>query len=67
MSDCIGQTCGSPFAYAIFSFHPGYFRPKYVKKKKEKLCAKNLENLKNIPGVTKPGSSGNQALHLRST
>lgn len=38
-----------------------------MSKKKEKLCAKNLENLKNIPGVTKPGSSGNQALHLRST
>ena len=44
MSDCIGQTCGSPFAYAIFPFHPGYFRPRYVKKK-EKLFAKNLENL----------------------
>ena len=45
MSDCIGQTCGSPFAYAIFSFHPGYFRPRYVKKKRKSFLLKTLKTL----------------------
>ena len=45
MSDCISQTCGSPFAYAIFFSILAISGQDMSNKKKVKLCAKNLENL----------------------